>query len=217
MDLADPHAHTRERVAGVVGPSAQLGVLLIHGRGGSAEDLLSLLPSLRLQTAAFLAPEAQGHSWYPQRFLAPLASNEPWLGSALLRIARGVARFRSQGLPSERIALIGFSQGACLALEYVARNPARYACVAALSGALLSPEGPDFPDTQSLANTPVLLGCSLEDPHIPADRVRASARQLTAIGAAVTLRLHPVPGHSPQPEEISWIRDTLRPLDSGLG
>ena len=188
---------------------ARSAMLLLHGRGAGAEDILSLAAELAVDGFAYLAPEARGHTWYPTTFLAPLADNEPWLGSALGLVAALIDRVAAAGIPAERTWLLGFSQGACLALEFAARHARRYGGVVGLSGGLIGP--PDTPREYagSLAGTPVFLGCSDVDVHIPMARVEESAAVLARLGAAVTLRLYPGMGHTVNQDEIQIVRDLM--------
>lgn len=185
---------------------ARTAMLMLHGRGASADDILSLAYELNRPEFAYLAPQAAGYSWYPNRFIAPLASNEPWLSSALAQIAALLDHLEQAGIPAERTILLGFSQGACLALEYAARNARRYGGVAALSGALIGPEGTprDYPG--SLAETPVFLGCSDVDMHIPKARVQHSTEVLRRMGADVTERLYPNMGHTVNQDELAFVQ-----------
>lgn len=180
-------------------------VILIHGRGSSAEDILGLSTVFGRDDLAFVAPQASNHTWYPQRFLAPITHNEPALSSALATIDALVEEALAAGVPAERIALVGFSQGACLALEYAARNPRRHAFVAALSGALIGPT--DTPrDCGDLERTPVLIGCAEHDAHIPIEHVEHSAAALAALNAEVTKQIFPGSAHTVFPAEVEWLR-----------
>lgn len=193
-----------------VGPllaEAQVVLILVHGRGGSAADLLGLVPYLPTTGVAVRAPEATGNSWYPQRFLAPLAQNEPWLSSALAVVDHHVNAALAAGVPAARLVLAGFSQGACLAAEYAARHPRRYGAVAALSGALIGPPDSPTPYQGDLAGAPVLLACAEADAHIPWARVAASATVLRALGADVTLQQFPGTAHTVFPDELKWLRE----------
>jgi predicted esterase len=187
-------------------------VILLHGRGGSADDIASLARVLAADRLTFLIPEAAGHTWYPQRFIAPLEANEPWLGSALAVVGALVARVAATGIATNRTVIAGFSQGACLALEFAARTPARYGAVLAFSGGLIGPPGMARPPASggaTLAGTPVLLGCGDRDGHIPVDTVEASASTLIGLGAAVDLRLYPGMGHTINEDEIAAARALL--------
>lgn len=191
---------------------ADSAVILVHGRGGSAEDLLALGAELQHPEFAYLAPQAAGQSWYPYSFLAPIPQNEPWLSSALELLGDLVAHVEGGGIPTERIVLLGFSQGACLSTEFAARNARRFGGVVALSGGLIGPpETPrDYPG--SLAGTPVFLGCSDRDPHIPRERVDESARVFERMGAAVTERIYPGLGHTVNEDELDFVRGLLRDI-----
>ena len=171
MTLLDPHAGQAVQREGPDPSTARLTVILLHGRGASAANILGLAREFQVDDVAFLAPQAAGSTWYPYSFLAPISENEPGLGSALRVIGGLVSTLERQQVPPGQIAMIGFSQGACLALEFAARHPRRYAAVAGLSGGLIGPPGSprDYPG--SLEGTPVFLGCSDIDAHIPLERV----------------------------------------------
>ena len=177
--------------------------ICIHGRGASAEDILGLAPQLGTNDVAYLAPQAAGHTWYPYSFLSPIPQNEPGLTSALGVIARLID---STNLGSERIVILGFSQGACLALEFAARNPRRYGAIAGLSGGLIGPPGTPRDYSGSMENTPVFIGCSNIDPHIPVERVHESAEVLRRMGAVVDERIYPGMGHTIHEDELNAVR-----------
>jgi len=212
-----PHAGQPVLAAGVPPERAAAAMLLLHGRGASAEDILTLVPEIQAPGWAFLAPQAAGGTWYPNSFRAPIESNEPWLSSALDVVAELVDRLGSAGLPAERVVLLGFSQGACLTLEYAARNARRYGGVAGLSGGVIGPDGARRDDRGSLAGTPVFLGCSDHDPHIPAHRVHHAAEVLGGLGAGVTAVLYPDLGHSVNQDEIEHVRDIMGRLVAAAG
>ena len=202
MKLHDPEGTLR---FGTPLEEASGAVILVHGRGGSPYDLAGIAGHLPAKGVAYLAPAATGGTWYPQRFMMPLASNEPWLSSALGILASLAGVARSAGIGPDRLGFIGFSQGACLALEFVARSPRRYRFVAGLSGALIGPA--DTPARKGdLHRTPVLLGCAEQDPHIPIDFVERSAAALAAMNADVTKHIFPGSAHTLFPEEIAWIQ-----------
>lgn len=186
-------------------------VILLHGRGSSSDDIAGLANVLRSTDLAYLAPDAAHHSWYPHRFLVPPAQNEPWLSSALARIDTHVREALDAGVPSERIALVGFSQGACLSLEYAVRHPRRYAFVAGLSGALIGPTdvARDHIDVQ---RTPVLVACAEADAHIPLEHVEHTAAALSAFNADVTKHIFPGTAHTVFPEEIEWLQKQIAAL-----
>lgn len=204
-----PHAGQPALSAGAALGSARQAVILLHGRGASADDILSLAAELGRTDFAYLAPEAAGHSWYPYTFLAPLERNEPWLSSALETISALLRETAAAGIPPERTVLMGFSQGACLLLEYAARHARRYGGIVAFSGGLIGPDGTprDYPG--SLAGTPVFLGCSDVDPHVPSARVEESAQVLRRLGADVTMRLYAGMGHTVNADELAHARAIL--------
>jgi predicted esterase len=203
---------TREELVLAAGPppeEATGGLILLHGRGGSAEDMLSLVPELDCPGLACLAPQAAGFSWYPYPFMAPLSQNEPWLSSGLRRIQNLLTQLEEAGLESYRVVLLGFSQGACLGLEYCARFPRRYGAVVGLSGGLIGPPGTAWEYPGNLDGTPVYLGCSDVDPHIPRARVDETARVLERLGGLVTERIYPNMGHTINLDEIQFTRELL--------
>ena len=199
--------------AGVPLARARAAAILVHGRGASAEDILSLGGEFGQDDVAYLAPQATGHSWYPYSFLAPLEQNEPYLSQGLATIGTTLDHAATAGFTPERIALIGFSQGGCLALEYVARNATRYGAVAGLSAGLIGPPGLPRDYAGSLAGTPVFLGCSDIDSHIPLARVHESRDVLTRMGAIVTERIYPGMGHTVNADEIAHVSKLL----AGIG
>ncbi len=204
-----PHQGQPVYTAGAPLESARAAMIMVHGRGARAHDILMLSDYLNRPGLAFLAPQAANNTWYPNRFLAPLESNEPWLTSALERISAVHAQVISVGIPPERVFLLGFSQGACLALEYAARNPRRYGGVAGLSGALIGPpETPrDYPG--SFDGTPVFLGCSNIDSHVPEAYVHSSANVFERMGAQVTTRIYSNMEHSINQDEVDFINQML--------
>ncbi|HZZ17889.1 MAG TPA: dienelactone hydrolase family protein [Opitutaceae bacterium] len=197
---------------------ARAAMILIHGRGATAEDIFSLGEEVvgGLSGVALLAPQASGNTWYPQRFLAPLEQNEPFLSSALDVIGHLVASLGQDGLKPENIVLIGFSQGACLSLEFAARNPCRYGGVVGLSGALIGQPGSARDIRGSLEGTPTYLGCSDRDAHIPLASVEESAEILARMGAAVTKAIFPGMGHTVNSEELSVAQGIIRDLAAGV-
>src|SRR5262249_51739330 len=191
---------------------ARAVLVLVHGRGASAHDIVSVASEWARPGVALLAPQAANNSWYPQRFTASLDENEPWLSSALSVVGAALARVKVAGIPLEFVVLLGFSQGACLALEYAARNARRYGGLVGLSGGLIGPDGTprDYPG--SLASTPVFLGCSDVDPHIPVERVRESAAVFRQHGGEVELRLYPNMGHTISDDEVNYVRELVERL-----
>ena len=206
---SDPHHGVGILSGGSPLAHARAAMIMIHGRGASAEDILSLTHYLALDGVACLAPQAHGSSWYPQRFIVPVAHNEPWLSSALSLIDRLVAQCIQAGIPANHLMLLGFSQGACLALEYAARHPQRFGGVFALSGALIENGNAPRSYSGSLAQTPVFLGCSDVDFHIPRERVERSAALLREQDADVTLKLYAGMGHTINDDEINAINTII--------
>jgi len=208
----DPHQGQPVLTAGEPLDKAKAAMIMVHGRGASAEDILSLTPELNQPGFAYLASQAAGYAWYPNSFLAPIASNEPGLSSGLAVIASLLEKLAEAGIPPERTILLGFSQGACLSLEFAARNARRYGGLAGLSGGLIGPDGTprDYPG--SLDGTPVFLGCSDVDPHVPKKRVELSAEVLQRLGGNVTTRLYPRMGHTVNRDEIRQVQDIMSAL-----
>src|SRR2546428_11949867 len=184
-------------------PAARAAMVLLHGRGATAEDIMTLAAEVERPGWAYLAPQASGNAWYPNPFTAPLESNEPYLSAALDMVSKLVERVEAH-VPAQRIILLGFSQGACLTLEWAARNARRYGAVVGLSGGLIGPDGTprDYPGTFDA--TPLFLGCSDVDPHIAMHRVVEAGQVLKRRGADLRPRSHPRMGppataHEPYP------------------
>ncbi len=207
-----PHQYQPVRVAGEPLEGARAAMLMVHGRGATAEDILSLADGLNQKGFAYLAPQAAENTWYPNRFLVPLADNEPWLSSALAFVNDVFNRIVNAGIPPERIMLLGFSQGACLTLEFVARNARRYGGVAGLSGALIGPDDTPRDYEGSLEGTSVFLGCSDVDFHVPKERVTQAAEVLQKLDGDVTKRLYPNLDHSVNQDEIDFVRGMMQTL-----
>jgi predicted esterase len=188
---------------------AKAAVVLLHGRGGSAQDILELGEALNPDGVSLLAPQATGNSWYPNSFMAPLASNEPWLSSALALIDSIVVRCEEASVPISKLAIVGFSQGACLATEYVARHPRQYGVLIAFTGGLIGPPDAELHHDGRLTSTTVLLSSGDPDPHVPWARVERSAEELTAMGAIVHLMRHPGRPHTILSEEIDRARSLM--------
>ena len=211
----DPHAGARVLRAGPPAGESPVAVVLVHGRGDSANGILGLVEPLRERGApdvTFLAPDAIGNVWYPQRFMEPTERNQPHLDSALAVLDRTVASLEAAGLPRERIVVAGFSQGACLALEWVARAGGRFGAAVALSGGLIGSDVDPARYPRRLDGTVAFFGCSDVDGHIPETRVHASARQLQAQGADVTTRIYPGMAHTVNDDELRWFAERLRVL-----
>jgi len=195
---------------------ARAAMLMVHGRGASAVDILSLSDQFDQSGFAYLAPQAAENTWYPNRFLVPLAENEPWLSSALAFVGDVVAEIVKAGIPPERVMLLGFSQGACLTLEYAARNAIHYGGIVGLSGALIGPDDTPRDYQGSLAGTPVFLGCSDVDFHVPKERVDQTAEIFKKLGGEVTERLYPNLDHSVNQDEIDTVRGMMQSLLADL-
>ena len=203
MDSAgDPHAGQPVLRVGPSPEDARFVAILLHGRGASAEDILGLARQFTATDVAYIAPQAAESTWYPQSFLAPLAQNEPWLGSALRVIAGLVADVGRMGVAPKRIAIVGFSQGACLTLEFVARHARRYAAAVAFSGGLIGPPATDRNYAGNLEGTPIFIGSSDVDPHVPLARVQESTAVLRRMGADVEERIYPRMGHTINADEL---------------
>lgn len=215
-EITGPHQGRPPLVTGELLEKARAAMIMMHGRGASAEDILTLLPEINRPGFVYLAPQAANSAWYPNSFLAPLASNEPGLSSALALIASIFERLAQAGIGPERTILLGFSQGACLSLEYVARNARLYGGVAGLSGGLIGPEGTPRDYQGSLADTPIFLGCSDIDPHIPKKRVELSAEVLQRLGGNVTMRLYPRMGHTVNEDELEAVRAMMDGVLAGI-
>ncbi|HKV98235.1 MAG TPA: dienelactone hydrolase family protein [Vicinamibacterales bacterium] len=208
--VSDPHAGQPVLASGPAPAGARLTVILVHGRGGTAAGMIDLSRTLGIDDVAYRAPQAAGNTWYPLSFLAPMAQNEPGLSSGLSVLGNLVTTLERDGVASSRIALLGFSQGACLTLEFVARHARRYAAVVGLSGGVIGPPGTPRNYSGSLAGTPVLLACSDVDAHIPLERVHESTTVFRALGGVVDERIYPGMGHTVTDEEIELVRKLLR-------
>ena len=206
------HADQPILTAGVPLAQARAAVVLIHGRGATAESILDLTTVLHGADLAYLAPQAAGQTWYPQSFLAPLAANEPWLSSALATLDGLLAQVAASGIVPAQTVLLGFSQGACLALEYGARHAQHWGGLVGLSGGLIGPAGTPRDYTGTLTGTPVFLGCSDIDAHIPKSRVIESGDVFRRLGATVDLRLYPGMGHTINRDELTAVQDLLDAL-----
>lgn len=184
-------------------------LLMLHGRGSNAQDILSLAQYLDVDDFALLAPQATGNSWYPQSFLAPTAQNEPDLSSALSMLATLVNKLASQGISRENIYMLGFSQGACLTLEFAARHAARYGGIVGLTGGLIGDKLDSATYTGEFAGTPVFISTSDPDFHVPVDRVQASTALLTSLGASVTKKIYSNRGHIISQDEIKQVNSLI--------
>jgi predicted esterase len=219
FDPSDPHAGRPTGRAGAPLDDATAAVVLVHGRGADARDILGLAPDLTPEGAAgrlaFLAPDAARNTWYPYSFLSPLEQNEPWLSSALAFVGRALAEVEAAGIPAGRTVLAGFSQGACLATEYAARNPRRYGAVIAFTGGLIGPPGTAFDHAGDLHGTPVYLGAGDPDPPVPWRRVEETAEVLRRLGAEVEAERFPGLPHTIARQEVVKARALVAAVANG--
>jgi phospholipase/carboxylesterase len=203
--MAGPHQGQPILQAGEPLNRATAAMILVHGRGASAADILTIAEEVMFPGVAYLAPQAANSAWYPNPFTAPMESNEPYLSSALEVLASLLSRVETS-VPAARVVLLGFSQGACLTLEFAARHARRYGGVIGLSGGLIGPDGTprDYPG--DFERTPAFLGCSDVDPYIGKDRVIEAGQVFERMGAGVTVRLYPGMGHTVSADEIGEVR-----------
>ena len=196
--------HSKKITNAAIKPEdAKKAVIMIHGRGGSADDILSLAGHLNIGGCALLAPEATNNTWYPFSFLAPPQQNEPWLSSALQVIEGIVTDLKGYGLEKDQIYFVGFSQGACLTLEFVARNAAKWGGVVAFTGGLIGDRVYTENYSGDFQQTKIFIGTSDPDPHVPVTRVEESVRVLKALNADVTVEVYKNMGHTINQDEIS--------------
>ncbi len=212
--MSDEHPHQDQPLveAGTPLDTAEAALVLVHGRGATARSITQFGQQVHQAGVALLAPQAAKNEWYPQSFLAPIEANEPGRTSGLQAIEVAVDRARNAGIPFERIMLAGFSQGACLTSEYLALHPRRYGGLAALSGGLLGEAIDPAAYEGDLAGTPVFLGCSDVDPHIPAERVRETATVFDALNADVDMRLYEGMAHTVNQDEIGRVSELVAAL-----
>lgn len=209
---AHPHRGQPVFTTGALLEEAWAAMVMLHGRGASAQDILSLANEFDQPGFAFFAPQAAGSTWYPNRFTAPVEQNEPWLSSALTVIGDLISYVTKSGIPPERIMLLGFSQGACLALEFAARNARLYGGIIGLSGGLIGPDDTSRRYTGSLEGTPVFLGCSDTDFHIPRHRVDQAAEIFRSFGGDVTERIYPDMDHTINQDEVDFVVGMMKSL-----
>ncbi len=203
---------TKILFAGASLEKAEAAMIMVHGRGATAENILELAGEFPNVKFAFAAPQAEHFAWYPNSFLAPIESNEPGISNGLNVIQNIVNEIESAGISSDKTVLLGFSQGACLALEFAARNAKRWGGVVGLSGGLIGPEGSSRNYSGSLDGTPVFLGCSDVDVHIPKERVAETSEVMTRLGGDVTMRLYSNMGHTINRDEIEAVKVLMNNL-----
>jgi len=204
-----PHETSPVYTAGAKLEDAKAAMILVHGRGASAQDILSLSAPLNFPGVAYFAPEAEGYIWYPNRLIAPVESNEPYLSAAIAKIDGLVKHIEASGIPVEKIFIGGFSQGASLASEYVIRNPRSYGGLLIFSGGYIWQSGKPREATGNINGMPVFNGCSNVDPFIPLERVKETSALLTSLGAEVTERVYPNMDHTIIDEELELARDLI--------
>lgn len=209
LQVPGPHNGASLLVAGTPIAEARGALVLIHGRGADAEGMLDLARHFRAERFAAVAPQANGRTWYPFPFLAPIAQNQPYLDSALAVLEAITTQLAADGIPPERQVLIGFSQGACLSLEFAARSDRRWGGVVGLSGGVIGPPGTTWDRPKGVAGTPVFLGCSDVDPHIPVARVHETAALFTSLGALVDERIYPGMPHTINDDEVAAVAALL--------
>ena len=202
----DPHAGQPVLSAGEPIASASGAMIMLHGRGANAADILGLAQAIHQPGLAYLAPDAAGNAWYRNQFMTAAVRDEPAYASAHALIAQILAEMAESGIPPERVAILGFSQGGCLALDFAARNPLRYGAVIGLSAGLIGKRISQSDYSGSLAGTPVFLGCSDVDPFIPLARVQESAEVIRALGGEVDERIYPGAAHTIVADEVEQIR-----------
>ena len=209
-----PHGAQPVVARGLSLGEARVAVIMVHGRGAAPQNILDLVPALEHPDVAYLAPAAAGGTWYPLSFMAPIEQNEPGISSGIAVVHGLIAEAVARGVPTGRIVLLGFSQGACLTVTAAQRRPARYGGVIIYAGGLIGPPGTAWSEQGSFSGTPAFFGCSDRDAHVPEERVHASAAVLERMSAAVTTRIYPGMGHQVNDDEIAFTRDLLATLSA---
>ncbi len=211
-----PHQKSRTVTAGADPEKADGAIVMIHGRGATAESIITIANEFDAENFHFVAPQASGHTWYPNSFMAPSGRNEPGISSGLQAIFNIVNNLEEQGIPKGKIILLGFSQGACLASEFVARHPARYGGLIAFSGGMIGSGDSVNPDNYigSLDGTPYFVGCSDNDAHIPVDRVEESVQVMKKLGASINKKIYPDMGHTIIRDEIEEAQKIINVIKS---
>jgi len=217
MKVTEPvPPHAAQPIVRVGAPlaAARAAVIMIHGRGAGPRNILELVPAIEHPDVAYLAPAAAGGTWYPLSFMAPIAQNEPGITSGISVIHSLIDEVIAAGVRADHLVLLGFSQGACLASTAAQRRPRRYGGVVIFSGGLIGPPGSAWDESGAFESTPVFLGCSDHDPHVPESRVRETAAVFQRMGAEVTTRIYPGMGHLVNDDEIAFAREMLARLAS---
>ena len=209
MSTADPHANQPLVQAGAPLGEGAAAVVMVHGRGAAPANILDLVPELGRPDLTYLAPAAANRTWYPFSFMAEVESNEPGLSSALRMLDALVGRIESAGVPKSRIVMLGFSQGACLTSEFAVRHAGRFGGFVIFTGGAIGPAGTTWADAGDFAGTPIFMGCSDQDAHVPESRVHETAEVFTRRGAAVDVRIYRGMGHVVNEDEIQAAREIL--------
>lgn len=215
MSADDPHGSEPLETRGAPLSEAEVAVVMVHGRGATARSILQFADEFDRDGVAYLAPQAARNTWYPNSFLAPVERNEPGRTSGLRAVGNAVERAEEAGVPTDHIVILGFSQGACLASEFVARDPRRYGGLVVLSGGLIGDEVDRESFSGDLAGTPVFLGCGDRDPHIPVERVHETEAVLERLGADVTTRIYEGMAHGVVEDEIDHVNELLDAVGAG--
>lgn len=206
---SNPHENAPIALDGATFDKANKAILLIHGRGATAQSMFALGREFADEQTVLVAPQANGNTWYPYSFMAEETMNQPYLDSALELLNSTIEKIEEQGIPADKIAIVGFSQGACLSLEFVARSPKSFKAVCGLSGGLIG-EALKLDRYQSDLKTPVFLGCSDVDFHIPVERVHETADVFESRGATVDKRIYPNMGHHVNDDEVQAVMQLLK-------
>jgi phospholipase/carboxylesterase len=209
--MEDLHLFENTTYAGADLSKSRRAIILVHGRGDASDKMLLLANGIVDDPRmALVFPKATNNTWYPKSFLAPTKENQPWLNSALENMGKVVSHIKSHGLTEENIFLFGFSQGACLAFDYACRNPKKYASIIVLSGGLIGPEVDESNYSGDFAGTPIFIGCSDSDFHIPLQRLNESAAVAAVMGAKVDKRIYPGMGHTINEDELQKVRSMIQ-------
>lgn len=204
-----PHQGLSQAEHGASLPHAKAAMVMIHGRGATAQSMFPLADEFVQPDFHYKAPQAHNHTWYPHSFLAPREQNQPGISSGIQVLHNVLKGIMAAGIPSEKIMLLGFSQGACLTTEFAARHPQRLGGVVAFSGGLIGPGIDESNYTGSMEQTPVFLGCSDVDPHIPKERVDKTEEIFGKLNANVTKRIYEGMGHTINEDEIKAVRGMM--------
>lgn len=206
---SDPHADQPVVQAGAPLGEGRAVVVMIHGRSAGPENILDLVPALDRPDLTYLAPAAANRTWYPFSFMAEIAKNEPGLSSALKMLESLVAKVESTGIPQSRIVVLGFSQGACLTSEFAMRHASRFGGFVIFTGGAIGPDGTEWNYDGDFGGTPIFMGCSDQDAHVPESRVHETAKMFRQRGASVDVRIYKQMGHVVNDDEIAAAQEIL--------